>query len=395
MPKRLLFLLALLPCFISVHGKDGYVLQPDSSNFVIASLVTATPSDAIYSSLGHCALRMECPTAGLDYCFSLEMAAEAKHYAQFFAGDLKVAVVAVPTAEFMKVYSSEGRGMTQYELNLTHHEKQNLWRLLDEELMKPPHLTFNFLNTNCVMMAITMIENCLIGERLDFGQLPAALQLDNGDLIRYHSQATPWAQFLYITLSGSACDGHYATEYRLSPKMIVEVLEQSVIRGDSTAARPALTGTRTQLLPVVTPLTPSRTTPTILFGSLLALVILITAAEWLFHARRTAKVLDIILLTLQTIAGIILFYTSAVACLFGTHWNWYLIIANPIPILCWLLFRRKPWYPKLYLLYTIVLVGFILATPLSSQLDLPHQLITASFAVRTLSHYMRWKRQTN
>lgn len=378
-------LILLLP--LTCHAEEEDVVSPDSSNFVIASLVTTTPADIIYSSMGHCAIRMQCPSESLDYCFSLEMAAEPGDYVQFFSGQAKAAVVAVPTQEFIDAYRAEGRGMTQYELSLTHHEKQQLWRLLDEEVVKPPHLTFNFLNTNCVMMSMLMIEHCLINEQINFGQLPPALQLDNGDLIRHHSAHTPWAQFLYITLSGAACDGHEMMEYRLSPKMIVEVLGKATIQGESTAARPVFKGKPTQLITAATHPKPSPITPTMLFGATLLLTIVITIAEHFGHCRKTAKVLDMLLFAFQTIVGLALLYTSAVANLFGSHWNWYLIPTCPLAIILWLTCRKRSWHRYLYLAYTVILILFILATPLSSQLDLTHQLITATFAIRTLANY--------
>ena len=143
-------------------------LLSDSSDFVMASLLTATPTDVIYSSFGHCAIRMECPSAQLDYCFTLEMDTQADEYVKFFSGKAKAAVVAVPTKEFLDYYKGEGRGMIQHKLNLTLPEKQKLWKILDEENIKPPHLNFNFLNTNCVMMSVMMINNCLIDEHIDY-----------------------------------------------------------------------------------------------------------------------------------------------------------------------------------------------------------------------------------
>lgn len=386
MHKKIIFIvLLLLP--LTCHAEEENEILPDSSNFVIASLLTITPADAIYSSMGHSAIRMQCPSESLDYCFSLEMAALPGDYARFFSGQMKAAVVAIPTEVFLQAYRQEGRGITQRELNLTHHEKQQMWRLLDEEVVKPPHLTFNFLNTNCVMMSILMIERCLINEQMDFGKLPSALQLDNGDLIRHHSAHTPWAQFLYITLSGAACDGHEAMEYRLSPKMIVEVLDNATILNDSTAARPVFKGVPKQILQATTHPQPYPVTPTMLFGALLLLTIAITIAERYGQCHKTAKVLDILLYVLQVSAGIVLLYTSFVANMFGSHWNWYLIPTCLIPFILWLTCRKYNWHRYLYLVYTVILILFILATPLSSQIDLPHQLITTTFATRTLANY--------
>lgn len=385
----LLSLLSLLS--LTCHAVEDDEILPDSSNFVIASLMTISPADVIYSSMGHCAIRMQCPSEALDYCFSLEMAALPGDYARFFSGQMKAAVVAVPTGEFLQAYREEGRGITQRELYLTHHEKQQLWRMLDQEVVKPPHLTFNFLNTNCVMMSMLMIERCLIDEQIDFRQLPPELQLNNGDLIRHHSAHTPWAQFLYITLSGAACDGHEAMEYRLSPNMIVEVLENAVIQSDSTAARPVFKGKPKQVIQATTHPQPLPVTPVMLFAAIWLLAMTLTVLEYHHKCRLAAKILDILLFVFQFTAGLLLLYTSTVANLFGSHWNWYLIPTCPIPFLLWLTCRRYGWHRYLYLAYTVILILFILATPLSSQLDLPHQLITATFATRTLANFLSSK----
>ena len=122
---------------------------------------------------------------------------------------------------------------------------------------------------------------------------------------------------------------------------------------------------------------------------LLLLVLLITLIEWKPGWRAPARVADIVLLTLQTTLGIALLYMSCVSGLFGTHWNWYLVVFNPLPLLLWLGLRKRPWYHSVYWVYTLVLVLFIIATPLSAQLDLPHQLVTATLAVRTAAHALR------
>jgi hypothetical protein len=96
---------------------------------------------------------------------------------------------------------------------------------------------------------------------------------------------------------------------------------------------------------------------------------------------------------LQTAAGLLLLYMSTVASLFGTHWNWYIIPFNPVPLVVWLVCRRRRHYGRVYGFYTAVLVLFMLATPLSSQLDWQHQLVVAALAVRTASHAVAYRRR--
>lgn len=368
--------------------------EKDNSQFVTASLIVASPGDAIYSSFGHCAIRMECPEHGLDYCFSLEMDAQPGDYLKFFTGKSMARVIAVPSEDFILSYKEEGRGVSQHPLNLTLPEKQLLWKNLDEEMVKPPHLTFNLLKTNCAMMSIIMIENALIGEQVVFKKMPKEMALNNGELLRYCSNHTPWGQFIYMIFYGAVSDEQFETEYRLSPNMIIDVLKGAVISSnETTEERPLFKGETKQILPQTTQLAPHSITPTLLFSFILILILIITFGEWCFGWNRIAHITDAILLVSQTGAGIIILYASVFANLFGNRWNWYLIPFNPLPMLIWLLAHKKTHFWKIYLFYSITLIIFISITPLSSQLDIPHQIITIILLVRTLNCYLIGRKQ--
>ena len=106
----------------------AFQLLPDSSNFVTVSLLVTTPTDNIYSVFGHATLRMECPIHQLDYVFTFESDTDVGTFMTGVAGKAIARYVAVPTQEFLSQVKKEGRGSTQYELALTLHEKQDLWR---------------------------------------------------------------------------------------------------------------------------------------------------------------------------------------------------------------------------------------------------------------------------
>ena len=389
---RLLTAFAVCLIGMPIYGEEGQKVLSDSSDFVKASVVVSSPSDVIYSSMGHCALRMECPSEDLDYCFSLEMDAGPGDYLKFFNGEADAAVRAIPMSDYVKEYQKDGRGIRQYELNLTLHEKQLLWKNLDEEMVKPPHLKFNYLNTNCVMMVIIMVQNALIGEHVDYGKLPWYATTNNGDCVRHLTKATPWYQFLYITLFGSNCDGDFSLEYRMSPESLIEVFGNASIVGNDGSNRPLFKSQPQELVHQTHFVKGSPLTPRIFFSILLILVIIITVGEWRWGWRKVAKTLDVLLFAMQFLFGLMLTYISTVSHLFVTRWNWYLIPFNPLPLLIHLCFSRRKEYGKIYLFYTIVLVLFILSTPLSSQLDIDHQLITAMLAIRTWSNYMQYRK---
>ena len=108
-------------------GDPNVIVLPDSSNFVTASLLVASPGQPIYSVFGHCALRLQCPAHHLDYVYSLEMDGTGMSFLRFIAGQNQAAMLGVPFDEYLSEYRNEGRGVMQYDLNLTHHEKQCLW----------------------------------------------------------------------------------------------------------------------------------------------------------------------------------------------------------------------------------------------------------------------------
>ncbi len=387
----LVLTISLLMIIPEAHSEGSKEVLSDSSNFVKASLIVSTPTDIIYSSLGHCAIRMECPSEQLDYCFSLETNTQPGDYLKFFNGDADAAVRAIPTEMYLAECRKEGRGVDQYEFNLTWHEKQQLWKSLDEEMMKPPHLKFNFLNTNCVMMVIIMIQNALIDESINYVEVPSYLTCDNGNGLRHLTRSTPWYQFIYITLSGAICDEYFSMEYRMTPISLPEVFGKAQIKG-SNGQRSLFKGTPVSLVRQTNFPSSSPFTPRLVFSILLLLVILITWCEWKRGCKHTARITDTILLALEFIIGVLLCYTTLATSLFAAHWNWYLIPCNPLPLLLLLLFGKHKNFYKIYLLYTIILIAFIIATPLSSQLDIDHQLITAIFATRTASKYLKHKK---
>ena len=388
--KLLILIVMLLISSFVLKAQDEdttFVLLPDSSNFVTASMIVASPGEAIYSQLGHSALRMECPRYRLDYCFSFEEEPGMGGIMKFFLGKTDAHMMAVPTAKFLNSFKKEGRQVKQYPLNLTLHEKQELWRLLDNDYVDEDMRKFNFLQNNCSSVSLLAVENVVVDETIDFNGWPEPFKLKNGDILRYQTRDWPWLSFLCISFLGTEGDIFWGNDRRIGPELLMSTIQKASIVAPDGTRRPMVAGEK-ELLPLVNDFKASPITPTWVFGTLLLVTILITLAQWLLKWKWLPKIFDILLMALVTIAGIMLIYTSFVSGLFGVHWNWYLIPFNPLPFIIWLIWRKRKGFYKIYLFYTVVLVLFILATPLNQQLDLPHQLITAALAVRCFANYV-------
>lgn len=359
-----------------------------TDGFVTASLIVASPGEEVYSSLGHCALRMECPVYGLDYCFSFEMntGIAATDYLVFFSGRSPAGFLAMETPTYLQRFKGEGRSIVQYTLNLTPKEKQELWRRLDQNMMVGINSQFDFLYHNCTSMCLIALQSQLIDERLVVKEWPEVMRQRPSQCFLRYSRHVPWMQFVLMTLWGTKADWNPPQEMYVAPETIGEVLSHAVIIGTDGSERPALTGQPRQLQPQTLSLHPSWFTPLHLAIILLALVLLLTLGQWLWGWGRVALSVDVVLLAVQALLGVVLLYLVLVSRLFGQQWNWCLLLFSPLPLAMWLCCRRRAFYRRLSLLYGIVLLLLAIAAPLvTSQLIAAHRLVAAAIALRSIS----------
>lgn len=385
------------PSVANATASKSAKASTDSTHFVTASILTVSPGAAVYSVFGHTAIRMQCPSKGLDYCFSFESEPTFDYYLRFFAGKANATFVAIPTVDYLSEYEAEGRGVTQYELNLTPHEKQELWRSLDEDMVEGPHRKFNLLQNNCTSMSMFEVESILQDEYIDFGKMPAPMYYNNGKGIEYLSRRSPWAQFLFMMFIGSEADDDWSVENKISPELMASVLNHSVIRNtdNKNISRPTLTGNSKVLLPLrntyaeISPFTPNR-----VFGALLVIsAIILLLVEVLCKEDNAAIKKHVawnVFAVVYFFISIFLLFVTTVSGLFGVHWNWLLIPFSVIPFFVCLAFRKKQYYNKVYIFYAVVLALFICIVPwLTCQLMLAHYLIVGTMCLLCLSHYLR------
>lgn len=363
----------------------------DSTHFVTAWLMVVTPGSNIYSSFGHCVLHLQCPSKGLDYVFTFET---EPNYLKFFVGQSKACFVAVPTKDFLLRYEKEGRGVTEYELNLTPHEKQELWRLLDEDMMGGVKRRFTMLKSNCVSMSLLMIERALEKRYIDFSHNNWLLQQGNARILHSYLKDNPWADFIFFTFSGTEADKSWTVEELLSPTNIGHCLQTNwIVSTQGNQRWPVIIGRPHRIMEAQRSSYSSWFTPNVLALLILLSIAAISIAGHVNHQGRLQRATDAALLVFQTAIGLILLYVTLVTCLFGRCWNWYLIPFNPIPILVWLCFRNRPNYNAAYLAYTIILLLFIIISPfVTRQVDIAHLFLVAALMLRCGDKYYSWRK---
>ncbi len=178
-------------------------LKADSINraaadpdFVKVWLVTVTPGNSTTSVFGHAALRLQCASENLDYCFSFGTEDDGIDFFKFVSGSTKGGFQSMPTSSFISNYEKEGRGVSQLQLNLLPREEQELWRLLDHEVEQGPHWNYNFITTSCTSMCIWAVEQCLDKEHIEYQNLDPILSATYAEVMHSISAHAPWQELL-------------------------------------------------------------------------------------------------------------------------------------------------------------------------------------------------------
>lgn len=136
-------------------------LAPD---FVKVSLCIADPTDQTQDYLGmtgHAFLRLQCPTFGLDYCFSYESEKIKGQLWDYLTGKLKMGMFAVPTNEYLEDYRVWKRAVHEYHLNLPPEAEQRLWEQMDNHMMSERDIQMNLVKFGCTNTILRYVEKAL------------------------------------------------------------------------------------------------------------------------------------------------------------------------------------------------------------------------------------------
>ena len=325
-------------------GRDSLGLPTDLK----ASLLVCDAGNSFYACYGHCALRMECPSEGLDVTFSYFMEDNITNRVNLFRGTAVGSYVCMNTPFFLQEYALSGRGVEAYRLNLTLDQQRRLWQLLDEEVTGSVHRPYNYLHTNCSSMSIYAVERALAGERIVCDSYDDGITGTYRHFVGRISEGLPWVYFFWTTILGASGDTYGRLEDKMSPMLISRSLSQMQLVDDNNTARPFVIGQPATLLPHGPALPKTLFTPTLFFLLLLLLAVAISVWQWQqpIASRPTAKVFDAVLLVMQSLSGLFIFYLSCISRMEGAAYNWNLLVLNPLPLLLWLLFRHRKGYHR-------------------------------------------------
>ena len=352
-------------------------LAPD---FVQVSLVVCDPSEVLYSTLGHAALHLQCPTFDLDYIFTYEGENVRAKIWTFLRGDLKMGMFACPPDVFLESYIQSGRGVREYTINLSPAQKQKLWEVMDKHVAEGANLPYDYFRRGCAKSVVRVIHEAVGPSAIHYAPWSDKYtQQTQRELVRDYITENPWVEFVLYFLIGVEGDRSYHCEQKLIvPTDLVEVWQQATFDN----GMPVLDSQCRVLLEPTRHNEGTWCTPLLVSIILLLLALLSLTSVW-FKNRPLSlvgQIVDDLILLLFTLIGCIMSYLILFSDLPCTNWNWLIIPFNPLPAIFW--HWRRYWalpYACVLLIWCLVMTGELLWGHVL--VDWPHILLSLSFCL--------------
>jgi len=376
--------IALTACLPAKADDSQRIDDPDSPDFVTATLLIASPGEAIYQVTGHAMLLMECPSASLRYVFSFETDSGGSMCGQLFRISESRLAAAEPDA-YLAEFKDAGRGVTGLRLNLTPMQKRELWRELDRIMVSSPD-KFNIRTRHCASLLLQCINAALYPSRITICGSDLA-QWSNAAIA--NSVAAPsnrWRSLVIRIAMGNENDRRSTLPNISLPLVIAEHYTHYCIESPDGATTPLFTGTPMvivpqRLLPPTAPVSP--------LGAAAIITLLCLTASLLQIIRKYHRVvicIDIVLLAFVTIGGILLIIVESVPASIGTFFNWNFVIFSPLPAIVLLLTHKNRQARQISLLcFGIILLLFATIVPhITLSVDRAVAITAAAIGIRCL-----------
>ena len=367
----LLILLLPLVC----RGQEDSLAITESDDFVTASLLVATPSDVLYSCAGHASIRMQCPHYDLDVVYTYESESVTDKVLTFLMGKLRMGMTAVPTERVLADYGKEGRGITEYVLNLPLEKRKQLWQYLDNKVEQGMNLPYDYLKHGCAVACLRAICTAVQPDTLSFGEWDEKfVRNSRRTLLRNQIDAFPWNRFFLFTIVGTEADQSCAlTNKVVVYPDLVEVLQKATFNGQPVIGEANILVSQTASINENGWLTPV----------VLACVLLLLAVVSCFWMHRP---LSILLLVLQSVFGLLMTYLIVFSSLPCTGFSWLIIPFNPLPLLLW---HWRRWW---LLPFGLVCIGWsvvMLAQAENPLVDPAHIILVLALAINYLGQKIK------
>ncbi len=327
------------------------------------SLLTCQPHEEVYSLYGHTAIRYrERGLQEVDIAFNYGVFNFRKPFfvGRFVLGWTDYELGACPYPLFQEEYRRFGSRVTEQVLNLTREEKLRLKQALVENMKDENRVyRYNYFYNNCTTKARDIIEQSLSGT-LVYDDSHTDRQLTYRKMVHEMTKRHPWATFGNDILLGIRADLKTTQrQQEFLPHHLMNDFDHARILTNGQY-RPLVKERRVAVEPgVQTAMSGFPLSPTACAVVLSGLALILFAVQW--RLRRTLLVWDLLLLTFQSVVGLLLF-----VMLFSEHptttLNLQFLLFNPLPLFyIYKVARRRNtcyWNISVLLLALFLIGGF-------------------------------------
>ena len=301
------------------------------------SLLTCSPGNQVYELYGHTALRVLSPNTGLDKVYNYgAFDFNAPHFLwRFILGDCDYMLYPSPMDFFIDEYRRRGSEVVEQVLNLTPYEAAFIADSLERKSLPENRVYhYNIFRDNCTTMARDLIEGCLNGVMI----YPVHRPRNSFRSILYQFTGEHlWAREGNDLLLGADVDTLiHERDEMFSPIYLMNYMDSAVYHAGIHRYKPIVRERR-----VIVPGNPALLKATAEGGSLLPspavcgwglLVLGLLLALWEWHRRRILWPVDVVLMTLQGLAGLLLVFMALFSQHPGLSSNWQVWVLNPVPL---------------------------------------------------------------
>ena len=353
----------------------------EADDFVTASILVTTPSDVLYSCVGHASLRMQCPHHNLDMVYTYESEPVTDRVLTFLKGDLNMGMTAVPTERVLADYASEGRGITEYVVNIPLEKRKQLWQYLDGKVEEGMNLPYDYLNRGCVLGCLRAIRDAVLPDTISFGEWDEKfVNKTRRTLLGDRIGDFPWARFFIFTIAGTEADQACAVMDKVVvPLDLIEVLQKATFNGKALIGEP-----KELVVKTIDIAQGGWATPV----ALACILLLLAIVSWFWMQRP----LSLLLLALHSAFALVVTYLVLISTLPNTSFSWLIIPFNPLPLILW---RWRKWW---LLPFGMICIGWciVMLTRTENPLvDPAHIVLALAFAVNFIGQWKQLKNINN
>ena len=367
--KRLIIIAVALLCLTSIWAQEMSVAERNAAqgfndtidrlapDFIRAYVSIAEPGDYLYTTLGHAAYHLICPTFDLDYYFTMEGENCPDAVLRFLAGDLKMGLMTLTPSVYLPYYEETNRGVREWELNLSPERKQRLWAVLDSLMLSWQNLPYDYYHRCCAITIVNVMNELVGRENIHYATpWPEKFKRTPREFIYYALRGhDEWTQFFICILAGNEVDKDIPYERKfIVPCEVVEAWQNATIDGHVILSQDYVDVLPPGVRKPDTWWTPFRIGFIILVLALLSCCVIWFPNKWM---RMMSVIIDYLVLSIITIIGIGMTYLLFFSNLCCTDWNWLYVLFNPLPAIFW--YWRKHWalpYAFLMLTWAIAMI---------------------------------------